>query len=120
MTFPSSNANVAALNIASQSLTGGVVVTPASLSTGNITVNCGTNPIQTITNNGAYTITAPANDGYCLIKVTNGALAGSTSFSGFSVGTNTGDALTTINTNKFIISVIRAGGDSTYSIKALQ
>ncbi|SHM07063.1 hypothetical protein SAMN05444159_7592 [Bradyrhizobium lablabi] len=114
------NMTLAALNIADQVLTGGANVTAQSQSTGNITVDCGSRPIQTITNNGAYTITAPSNDGFCLLKVTNGASAGATTFTGFSVGTNTGDGLTTTNGNKFVISIIRAGGDSTYSVKALQ
>lgn len=120
LTGPSTNATLAALNIASQTLTGGAVVTASALSTGNITVNCGTRPIQTITNGGAYTITAPATDSFCLLKVTNNGSAGSTTFSGFNVGSNTGDALDTTDTHKFIISIIRAGGDSTYSVKALQ
>lgn len=119
-TLPNSSQALAALDLADQTVTGGANVTPQSQSTGSITVDCGSRPIQTITNNGAYTITAPSNDGFCLLKVTNGASAGATTFTGFSVGTNTGDGLTTTNGNKFVISIIRAGGDSTYSVKALQ
>lgn len=119
-TGPSTNATLAALNIASQTVTGGAIVTTQSLSTGSFTVDCGSRPIQSITNGGAFTITAPANDGYCVVKVTNNASAGTISFSGFSVGANTGDTLTTVNGSKFMIFVYRAAGDSTYSVKALQ
>lgn len=119
-TGAATNMTLTGLNITGQTITGGAIVTSLAQSTGNITVVCGDRPIQTITNNGAYTITAPASDSFCLLKVTNGASAGATTFTGFSVGSNVGDALTTTNGNKFIISLIRAGGDSTYSIKALQ
>lgn len=119
-TGPATSATLAALNVASQTVSGGANVTAQALTAGNITVDCGTRPIQTIANNGAFTMTAPANDGYCVVKVTNGASAGAITFSGFSTGANTGDALTTVNGSKFMIFVYRAGGDSTYSVKALQ
>lgn len=119
-TFPGAAANLAALDIASQTITGGAIVTSLSQSTGNITVNCGSRPIQYIINGGAYTITAPANDGSCLLFVTNNGSAGATTFSGFTVGTNTGAALTTTNTSKFTISVWRINGTSGYSIFAHQ
>ena len=120
MTFPAASASIASLTLPDQGLTGGVSPTALGLSTGNIQPDCGARPTQTVTNNGPYTITAPTGDGYCLLKVSNSVSAGSTSFSGFSVGSNTGDALSTVNGFKFIISIIRIGGDSTYSIKALQ
>lgn len=112
--------NVATLNTADQTVTGGAIVTALAQSTGNITIDCGARPIQSITNNGAWTITAPANDGSCLLLVTNGASAGATSFSGFSVGVNTGDTLTTTNTSKFTIFIWRAGGTSGYRVAAHQ
>lgn len=120
MTFPASNANVAALNIADQTLTGGANVTSKSLTTGSVTIDCGACPLQYITNGGAFTITAPSNDGSCIVLVTNNASAGTITFSGFSVSSNTGDALTTTNGNKFMITVVRINGTSTYAIKALQ
>ena len=118
--LPAASTTLAALSIEDQTLAGGVNVTAKSLSTGSIAADCGARPIQTITNGGAYTITAPSSDGYCLLKVTNNGSAGATTFTGFSVGSNTGDALDTTNGHKFIISIITAGGDSTYSVKALQ
>ena len=120
MTFPAVNGTVAALNIADQTVSGGANVTTLGLTTGSITIDCGSRPIQNITNNGAYTITAPANDGSCILIVTNGASAGATTFTGFTVGANTGDALTTTNTQKFTIFIWRANAVSGYRIAAHQ
>lgn len=120
MTFPASSASMAALTLPDQGLVGGVSVTALGLVTGNIQPDCGARPSQTVTNNGAFQITAPTGDGYCLLKVTNGVSASSITFSGFSVGSNTGDALSTVNGFKYIISIIRITGDSTYSVKSLQ
>lgn len=112
--------DAASLTTTDQILSGGAVVSPHEISTGNVTLDPGLSPLQYITNNGAFTITAPANDGSMVLLVTNGASAGTITFSGFTVGTNTGDALTTTNGNKFMISVVRIFGTTTYSIKALQ
>lgn len=120
MTFPSSNGTIAALNIASQTVTGGTIITSLTQSTGSITVNCGSRPLQYITNGGAFTITAPANDGSCILLVTNNASAGAITFSGFSVGSNTGDSLTTTNTNAFSIHIWRVNSVSGYRIAAHQ
>lgn len=119
VTFPTTG-TLLSNSVADQTISGGANVTALSQSTGNITVDCGARPLQYITNNGAYTITAPSNDGSCVLLVTNGASAGATTFSGFTVGSNTGDALTTTNTNKFMIFIIRINGTSSYTIKALQ
>lgn len=102
-------------------ITIGYAVTPYSISTGSFTVTPANGNYQYVTNNGAYTITNPASDCAVDILVTNGASAGATTFTGFTVASgNTGDPLTTTNTNKFIISVRRINGTSTYVIKALQ
>ena len=119
-TGPSSNATLAALNLASQTVTGGANITSQSLSTGSFTVDCGARPQQYITNGGPFTITAPSNDGNCMILVTNNGSAGAITFSGFTVGSNTGDALTTTDTNKFTIMVWRINGVSSYRVAALQ
>lgn len=120
MTFPSSNGTISTLNLTGQTITGGVIVTSLSQSTGNITVDCGARPLQYITNGGAFTITAPANDGSCILLTTNNGSAGTITFSGFSVGSSTGDALTTTNTNKFSIHIWRINGTSGYRIAAHQ
>jgi len=102
-------------------VTVGYTLTPNAL--GNITsftVNPALGNYQYGTNHGAATWTAPASDCAVDILVTNDASAGAITFSGFTVGTGTGDALTTVNTNKFIVSIRRINSVSTYTIKALQ
>ncbi len=108
------------LGVEGQTLTGGAGVTAKSLSTGNVTIDCGARPLQYITNGGAYTITAPAADGSCMLLVTNNGSAGATTFTGFTVGANIGDALTTTDTQKFTISIWRINGVSGYRIAAHQ
>lgn len=104
-------------------ITVGYTLTPyngGTVSTGTTTPAAANGNYQYYTNNGAHTLAAPAADCAIDILVTNGATAGSITFSGFTVGSNTGDALTTTNTNKFIISIRRINAISTYTIKALQ
>lgn len=105
-----------------QTFSGGLRVTAyliASTLT-SFTVDPGNGPLQYGSNNGAFTLTAPANDGACDILVTNAGSAGTITFSGFTVSSSTGDALTTTNTSKFLIMIRRVNGVSTYYIKALQ
>lgn len=120
MTFPSSNGTISTLNLTGQTITGGVIVTSQSISTGSYTVDCGTRPLQYITNGGAFTLTAPANDGSCILLVTNNGSAGTISYSGFSVGSSTGDTYNTTNTYKFSFHIWRVNGTSGYRIAAHQ
>jgi len=103
-------------------ITVGYTFTPNNL--GNIATPFTPNPAlgnyQYGTNNGAFTFNAPANDCAMDILITNSATAGAITFSGFTVGANVGDALTTTNTQKFIISVRRINAISTYTVKSLQ
>lgn len=110
----------ASLAATGQTITGGAIVTSLSQSTGNITIDCGARPLQYITNGGAFTITAPANDGSCILLVTNNASAGTITFSGFSVGSNTGDTYATTNTNKYSLFVWRVNSTSGYRWSAHQ
>src|SRR5207302_2534061 len=72
-------------------------------------------------NVGAFTLTAPANDCAVDILITNGAGAGNITFSGFTIAAgNTGDNLTIISGHRFIVSIRRIAGVSTYMVKALQ
>jgi hypothetical protein len=119
-TLPNSSQSLACLDLADQTVSGGANVTAQSLTAGNITVDCGSRPLQFITNNGAFTITAPANDGSCIILVTNGASAGAITFSGFTVGSSTGDAYVTTNAQKFSLHVWRINGVSGYRWAAHQ
>jgi hypothetical protein len=125
MTFPATSANVAALNLTAQAFTGGIRVTSYSIGTpsngSTTTLDSGNGPLQYMTNNVAgLTIAAPANDGNLVLYILNGASAGTVTWSGFTVGSNTGDALTTTNTSKFMVSITRINSISTYIIKALQ
>jgi len=111
---------VALLDLEDQLIAGGARVTSKSLTTGSITLDPGDRPLQYITNGGAFTITAPANDGSLVLLVTNNSSAAAITFSGFTVGTSVGDALTTTNTSKFVIYIYRANSVAWYSIQALQ
>jgi hypothetical protein len=110
---------LARLDVADQLIAGGANVSSLSLTTGSITLDCGARPTQYITNNGAFTITAPSNDGSCMLLVTNGASAGTITFSGFTMA-NIGDPLTTTNTSKFSVFIWRINGVTGYRIAAHQ
>jgi hypothetical protein len=112
--------NVLLTNATNQSITGGAIVTSHLISIGNFTCNSGICPLQYITNNGAFTITAPASDGTMLLLITNGTNANTITFSGFTVGTSTGDALDYTSGHMFMMSVMRINSYSTYRIAAMQ
>jgi hypothetical protein len=103
-------------------ITVGYTFTPNSL--GNIAASFTPNPAlgnyQFGTNNGAFTFNVPASDCAMDILITNSATAGAITFTGFTVGANVGDALTTVSGSRFIISVRRINAISTYIVKALQ
>lgn len=104
-------------------ITKGFTLTPNNLGTvssGTLTPNAANGNYQYYTNNGAHTMAAPAADSAMDLLVTNGASAGAITFSGYTVNSNTGEPLTTTNGNRFIISILRINGVSTYFIKALQ
>lgn len=107
-----------------QTTTGGFRITPyngGTISSGTYTPDAYNHNYQYYTNNGAHTLAVPSNDCAIDILVTNGASAGAITFSGsYTVGSSTGDALTTTNGHKFIISIRRINGVSTYVKKALQ
>ena len=86
----------------------------------NITINSSNGNYQYWASNGAYTITAPAQDCAVDILLTNGTAAGTITFSGFTVGASTGSAYATTNGNRYILSVRRINSISTYSWYALQ
>jgi hypothetical protein len=113
----------ARLDTSDQTLSGGANVTAAGLGTktsGTVTIDCGTNPLQFLTNGGGFTLAAPAADGSCSVLVTNNGSAGTITPSGFTVGINTGDSLDTTSGHKFIIDVRRINGTAMYSIQAAQ
>lgn len=107
-----------------QTITKGFTVTPNSIGTpgagSTVTLDPSAGNYQYLTNNAAFTLAAPSSDCAIDLLITNGASAGAVTFSGFTVGSSVGGALTTTNTNKFIVSVRRINSVSTYSIYALQ
>lgn len=122
-TFQAATGTVADLDVTGQSQTGGVALTAyayGTVSSGTTTVDCTKNPIETLTNGGAFTLAAPSSDSVCTIKVTNNGSAGTITFSGFTEGSNTGDALDTTNGHKFNVGITRVGGDSHYLVSAYQ
>jgi hypothetical protein len=122
MTFPATSSTVLTTSN-NATITKGYYVTPnniGTVSTGTTTPDATNGNYQYYTNNGAHTLAAPATDSAIDILITNGATAGAITFSGFTVGSSTGSALTTTNTNKFLISIRRINAVATYSIYALQ
>jgi hypothetical protein len=113
----------ASLTAVDQVLSGGANVVAYNVGTeasGTYTVDCGKSPLQYLTNGGAFTLQAPANDGDCHILVTNNGNAGAITFASFRVGANTGDPLTTTNGSMFKIAIDRTNGIASYSVQALQ
>jgi hypothetical protein len=117
-------ASYASLIATNQTVSGGANVTSYSGGSqsggGTYSVNCANGPLQFITNAGNFTIAAPSFDSSCQILSTNASGAGTVSYSGFTVGANIGDTLNTTLADKFIISITRINGVSTYFQKALQ
>jgi hypothetical protein len=112
-------------NAVAQSFTGGLRPTAYSNGTGSgsatITVDCGNGPLQTITNGGAFTLAMAAYDGECVVRITNNGSAGTISYSGFSEGSNTGDALDTTSGHAFDFALTMIGGTKPhYLVSALQ
>ncbi len=91
-----------------------------TISTGTYTPNPINGNYQYYTNGGAHTLGNPSIDCAVDILVKNNASAGAITFTTFTVGASTGDALDTTNNHQFIISIRRINGVSTYIVKALQ
>lgn len=123
LTLPAVTDTVAVLGTPDQLMAGGVNLTTFSYGTitsGTTSIDCGKNPAQYLINNGAFTLGSPSLDGTCLLLMSNSASAGAVTFSGFTTGSNTGDALTTTVNNKFTLSIWRINGISSYRVAALQ
>lgn len=119
--------NIAFLNVADQTLTGGFIKTPYAIGTitsGTVTVDCGTAETQTLTNNGAFTLAMGTNKGTCTLNITNGASAGTITASGFTVGNDTGAstlaAIPTTNTAQFDVDLIRISSLARYTVHTYQ
>lgn len=111
------------LTSGNQTISGGFSVTSYNLGTGSgtVTPSAVNGNYQYLTNNGAFTLAAPASDCAIDILVTNGASAGSITLSGFTAPSGGGgDTYATTNANRFLLLVRRINSISTYVWKALQ
>lgn len=123
ITLPGVTDTVAVLGTVDQVMSGGIHLTAFNIGTqssGTYTVDCGNNPVQYLTDNGAFTLAAPSNDSSCLILVTMAASAGPITFNGFTVGASTGDPIVTANGDKFTISIWRINSVAGYRVAAMQ
>lgn len=124
-------ANTTFLKISgNQTFTGGFSYTSFNAGTnvaayGTWTPNPANGNHQYANSNGAFTLAAPASDCDIDILLYNGqggavSGAGSITFSGFTVGSATGDAYATTANNKYLLSIKRINSVATYIWKALQ
>jgi hypothetical protein len=121
------NTNVLFGNVADQAISGGATVVSANLGISNSTVtaftlDCGKCPLQYLTNNGAVTLTAPSNDGTCILQILNGSAAGTITFSSWQINSTagTGDAYNTTSGNIFNAYISRINGNATYILKEIK
>jgi hypothetical protein len=122
MTFPATSSTVLTTGNTA-TITKGYTVTPnniGTVSSGTTTPDPANGNYQYYTNNGAHTLAAPSSDCAIDILLTNGASAGAITFSGFTVGSSTGSTYATTNTQKYLLSIRRINGTSTYIWYALQ
>ena len=106
-----------------QTLSGGANVTSNNLGTvtsGTVTIDCGKSPLQYLTDGGTFTIAAPANDGSCMILITNTVGAVAPTFSGFTSEANHGDAFDTTSGHKFTVTIWKINGTASYLNHAMQ
>jgi len=118
----------AKLNIENQTVAGGAGVTVKSIAFPvspdvPITIDPSARPLQSLVNMGNVTINAPTVDGSCVLLIQNSvspANAGTVTFSGFNVGTSTGDTITTTPAANFSVFIWRINGISGYNVVAHQ
>jgi len=120
VTIPAATDTLALLGLADQTQAGGANLTVYAAGSSSFTVDCGKNPGQYVANTGAITVTAPTSDGVCDVQLENGTGAGAVTFSGFTEGSNTGDALDTTSGHKFLVGITRIHGTSHYLVSAFQ
>jgi len=86
-----------------------------TISTGTVTVSLTVESIQTLTNNGAFTLAPPASGaGHAEIWITNDASAGAITTSGFTVVT--GDTYATTNAKKYLFQIARSSVGSILNV----
>jgi hypothetical protein len=80
-----------------------------TVSSGTTTLALANGQIQTLTNNGAFTLAPPTATGSMLLQITNGASAGAITTSGFTVVRG---SFTTTEGDVFLCSVVVVGARS--------
>lgn len=108
-------------SVEGQTVAGGAAVTLKDLgtwTTGTCTPDPDDRPMQKLTANGSFTLAASSVNGATILKVTNGASAGTITFSGFTDGG--GDDYATTNGAVFLIFIfIAEAGGKYYQIRRL-
>lgn len=102
-------------------LTAGYATTAYSAGTkssGTFTPSESNGQFQYAVNGGAHTLAPPTNDTVITIQYTNNGSAGAITTSGFTVVT--GDALTTVNGDDFLLDIRKINGFSQLNVTALQ
>lgn len=87
-------------------------------SSGTFTPDEADGNVQYAVNGGAHTLAPPTNSGTILIQYTNNGSAGTITTSGFTLVD--GDSLTTTDGDDFFLSIMKANGFSSLTVKALQ
>lgn len=116
------------LNVEGQLLVGGAGVTPKLLSIpaspdAPLVIDTTARPLQYINNIAPFAIGAPIADGSCTLMIFNSQSpdgAGAVTFSNFTMGTSTGDAIATTAGAKYSVSIWRINGVSGYNVVAHQ
>lgn len=88
------------------------------ISSGTVTPDPANGNFQHYTNGGAHTLAPPSAVCSLIIQVLNNANAGAITTSGFTIVQ--GDSLTTTNTNKFQLCIIKSNDYSSLTVVALQ
>lgn len=89
-----------------------------TVSTGTTTPEPSAGATKTLTNGGAFTWAAPAEEGGYVCIVTNNATAGAVTASGFDEEETA--KFTTTNGDKFEVCVTNIGGQQSMTVRALQ
>ncbi len=89
-----------------------------TISSGTVTPSEANGAMQKLVNGGAFTLDPPANSTSIALHVTNNASAGAITTTGFTI--TTGDALTTVNGDAFLLYLNKVGAASHLHVVALQ
>lgn len=106
-----------------QKVVGGYSLAPfnaGNMGSGTFTFDPLNGNYQYANNTAGVQIQVPTVDCAMDILITNTSTAGAVTFSGSFTGGATGDAFTTTNGHKFLVSIRRINGVSVYVNKALQ